>query len=339
MTLAQRLLVLFAAGCVALLLIGNTAEAFAQISSRQFRERAGSVLRVPVATTDHARVDGLRREEKVLMSQFADAAQGRNWKRIESLWRGYSGSEYPVYCAAMQGAISCEKYKEAAKMHDKLWGMSTRPNASVPYAVGIRIFGQLGKAQRVAELWKEALSRSLVNLYVAHARIDAAAALGDVEGAAGGLDYMIEFGYKVEVSQFNSAINACKNSPNASHNAANYLFKEMKRRQLQPDAATFGALFGAYVDADLDTVLQAWTAMDDCSVQPNRIIAESYMTALLGRFPANCTSPASLVPELEKRRPARRQAAKRALADMKRRRVILTKLCENLAKALKRLST
>ena len=175
----------------------------------------------------------------------------------------------------------------------------------------------------------------MVDAFVAGNRIDAAAALGDVEGAASGLDYMIRNDFEVSAIQFNSAINACKNAQKASHHAANYLFQEMIKRGLEPGAATFGALIGSHMRADLVAVLRIWSIMEGYQITPNQIIAESYLTALLGRLPDGHLSARRLRPEIQKRDAERQEAARAALGYLKKMKVPLTGLCQAIDGALR----
>ena len=251
---------------------------------------------------------------------------------------GVPGTAYPVFCAAMQAAVTCEQYKEAAKIHQRLWSIYPKPAYPVAYSIGMKVFGQLNDTQQVKKLWQVARDQKLVNQYVAGSRIDAAATLGDVESAAAVLDYMVSNDLEVSALMFSSAINACKNRcqnlGRASHSAADCLFQEMIRRGLKPDEATFGALLGSQLYADLHDVQKVWANMDRFEVKPDKVMAETYITALLGRFPYDCISPKKLLPELQLRNLTRLQAARNALDDMKKKSVPLPGLCISIDKAL-----
>ena len=116
------------------------------------------------------------------MSTFAEAAEGHDWLTIQALWKRYSGTAYPVFCAAMQAAVTCEQYKEAAKIHQRLWSTYPEPAFPVAYSIGMKVFGQLNDTQQVKKLWQVARDQKLVNQYVAGSRIDAAAMLGELHG-------------------------------------------------------------------------------------------------------------------------------------------------------------
>ena len=232
-------------------------QCFVQLSAREFREAEGSALNNPVAAFDVVLMEGLTRQEKQLMTQLKDASKSQNWQKVKSLWSRYSGSAFPVACAAMQAAVNCGQYKEAAKVHRKLWARSPRPNSSIPYTLGIKIFSKLGQNDAVQSIWAEAQHRDLVDDFVAGSQIDAAAVFGNVTGAAEALDYMIRHNFPVGADRFNSAINACKNSNESlRHNASMYLFQEMISRGLQPNQVTFGSLLGAHIGAPLPRVLK-----------------------------------------------------------------------------------
>ena len=59
----------------------------------------------------------------------------------------------------------------------------------------------------------------------------------------------------------------------------------MIRRGLKPDEATFGALLGSQLYAGLHDVPKVWANMNRFEVKPDKVMAETYITALLGCFP------------------------------------------------------
>ena len=296
----------------------------------------------PVAESDAVLMAGLTRQEKYLMTQMSDASKGRNWQKVKSLWSQYAGSSFPVFCAAMQAAITCGKYAEAAELHCKLWEESPRPNSSIPYSLGIKIYGRIGQNGTVQSIWREAKRRNLVDEFVAGCQIDAAAELGDMTGAAEGLDYMLCQGFQVGVDRFNSAINACKNCNDTDlvenrSKAAMFLLQEMVSRRLKPNQVTFGSLLGAHVGAPLEQTLTAWSTMKGYGVKPNEIVGESCLTAILGRIEPETFGVKGLALELQNRTRERRAAAQAFLAEMKAAKAPLTYLCGSVDKALQRI--
>ena len=300
---------------IGVVVIRKSQHAFAQGTARQYRMAQGTAHK-PVADHDVVLMAGLTASEKRLMSQMSDASRGQNWQQVESLWSGYSGQSFPVACAAMQAAINCEHYRDAAKMHQKLWGRNPRPNSSVPYTLGIKIFAKLGQNETVQSIWTEAISRDLVDEFVAGSQIDASADFGNVTAAAEALEYMVRQNFSIGADRFCSAINACKNSDYLlRHRAAMFLFKQMISRGLQPDAAVFGSLLGAHSVANLTDILDVWQLMNKYGVRPNQIVAETCLTAILGRFQSGTTlGVKGLVSELQNRSAKRRVAARDVLA-------------------------
>ena len=85
----------------------------------------------------------------------------------------------------------------------------------------------------VSVIWSEAVEKNLTNHLVAGARIDAAASMGDIEGAAEGLDFMITHDLDADTPAFTSAINACATAEPPSPSAAMYVYEQMLERDLR----------------------------------------------------------------------------------------------------------
>ncbi|CAE7816381.1 unnamed protein product [Symbiodinium sp. CCMP2456] len=307
---------------------------FAQMGMRRFREKEGSQIRVPVSGTNAVKMDGLTSGEAKLMTQLAEAAKGRNWVHIQALWSSYSGSAFPVFCAAMQAAFQCGKYVAAAEIYEALRRSSAELTSTVPLTMGIKIFGKLGQHQKVKDIWEEAQTGGLVDQFVAGTFIDAGAEAGDFMASVEGLDYMLQHGYDVDASRFCSVINACKNSDLPDrHKAARFLFQQMLDKGLHPDVATFAALVGAYQEAPLKIILGVRATMQELGTIPNIVFAEVYISALLGRLEGNADEVAALLQKVTK---PRREAALTALQDFRASGVQLSYLCKKVEKALSR---
>ena len=320
--------------CGAFLLGWPLQGCFAQMGARGFREKEGSQIRVPVSGTNAVKMDGLTPGEAKLMTQLASAAKGRNWVHIKALWSSYSGSAFPVFCAAMQAAFLCGKYVAAAEIYEALRSSSSELTSTVPFTMGIKIFGKLGQHQKVKDIWTEAKTCGLVDQFVAGTFIDAGAEAGDFMASVEGLDYMLQHEHDVDASRFCSVINACKNSDLPDrHKAARFLFQQMLDKGLHPDVATFAALVGAYQEAPLKTVVGVRATMQELGIMPNIVFAEVYISALLGRLEGNADEVAAL---LQKVTEPRRKAARNALKDFRASGVQLSYLCKKVEKVLSR---
>ncbi|CAE7434872.1 hypothetical protein AK812_SmicGene5436 [Symbiodinium microadriaticum] len=110
---------------------------------------------------------------------------------------------------------------------------------------GMKIFGKLQDSHAVDSIWQEVRANGWVNQFLAAARIDAASEMGDIEGAASILEFMVNETVPVLDIHVSSAINACKNWNRANrHKAAMYLLENMLSRGLQPNIVTFASLAG-----------------------------------------------------------------------------------------------
>ena len=236
----------------------------------------------------------------------------------------------------MQAAFKCGRYAKAAEMHDRLRWSSANQTSPVPFTMGIKIFGKLEQQEKVEKLWAEAKQHGLVDEFVAGTFIDAAADAGNLYKAVEGLEYMLQHGHEVDATRFCSVINACKNSkePNR-HKAALYLFQQMLDRGLRPDVVTFSALVGAYQEAPLKTILGARRKMRELGVTPNIVFAEVYISAVLGRLEGDAKQVARMLRSVTE---DRHQAARTALQDFRACGVPLTRLCQHVEQALRRLN-
>ena len=180
----------------------------------------------------------------------------------------------------------------------------------------------------VRKIWSEAEELGLVNKIIAGARVDAAAEIGDMFGAASVLDDMDHRSLEANILNYNSAINACKNS-NASkrHDAAMFLLDALCSKNLQPSVVTFTNLVGAHRDAPLDSIIGLRKRMAALGLKANRVFAENYLGAVCGRFDKvrDAKEMAKKLREIPKQR---REEARRALADFRDAAVELTRLFE-----------
>ncbi|CAE7747498.1 unnamed protein product [Symbiodinium sp. CCMP2456] len=153
------------------------------------RERTGRSISVSVDRTVFQ--DNLTANEKQLTTFLAQAGRNGDWAQVSRLWGKYSGTAVAVHHSAMQAAFHCARYEDAACIYNKLRNLpGFTPNPITSHR-GMKIFGKLGRRAEVAALWSEAVENNLTTHLVVGARINAAASMGDILGAAEGLDFMI----------------------------------------------------------------------------------------------------------------------------------------------------
>ncbi|CAE7302254.1 unnamed protein product, partial [Symbiodinium pilosum] len=244
--------------------------------------RNGLSISKPVPHEEKFFVSSLTAREKQLTGMLVQAGRDGDWSRVVRLWRKYSGNEVPVYCAAMQAAFYCGQFASAAKMYKKLRGLpGVKPNSVLVHRV-LKIFGKLEKQDEVNNIWSEAVAEGLVDRLVAAARIEAAASMGDIEGAASGLDFMIENDLHPEVPAFNAAINACAKASPPSPSAAVFIYQSMLKRGLQPTIVTFTSLARAHLHARCASLKTVRSSMNESGMTPDKVFAEAYLAAIFG---------------------------------------------------------
>ena len=299
---------------------------------RIFREFEGSAIGASARQT--VREDELLPDEKELLSILSEEGRKGNWKKVAAAWASYGGYAQPVYGAAMQAAIRCRRYEEAAEMYDRLANASIEPNAICLY-MGIKTFGKLQSRSRVQELWDDAQGRGLVNKIIAGARIDAAAEVGDFRDAATMLEYMATANLPLELPVWNSAINACKNADPPNSTAALSFFDELRGQTLSPNIVTFTNLVGAHKEAPLHEISELRAKMSSFGVNPNKVFAETYLgTVLKGRL-QNVQTVKDVANRLLEIKDERLQEARVALTQFKAANIRLSKLCKLLDEYLR----
>ena len=87
----------------------------------------------------------------------------------------------------------------------------------------------------VCELWDEARQADMLSPAVYGARTDAAAEEGDVDGAAVTIDLKYDMTRTPGAICFGSAMNACKNSQNASYREALFFYEKMEEAGQTPE--------------------------------------------------------------------------------------------------------
>ena len=165
---------------------------------------------------------------------------------------------------------------------------------------------------------------------LAAARIDAAAAEGDVQAAAQMLDDMDRESVKINIAHINSAIRTCWNAEGAMHSAAKYLFDLIPGLCLTPDIVTFTCLVGAYTSAELSDIQAVYAKIKDVGVEVDKAFAEVYLFTVLRMPASNEIGPAGL----SKLPNDRIRAAMAALKDFNADGLELTRLSCAIERAL-----
>ena len=314
------------------------AYSFAKISQQEslsnFRERSGEASRAKVTSMTDVSSIKLTKEESVLLKSISRASEKRNWPHAKQLFETYSGDAVPLYHAAMYAAFRSRKYEDGAELYKKCRQSCSHLQEPV-FATGMKIYGKLGRPNKVEEIWQEALSRNMVNQVAAGARIDAAADDGDIKQAATVLDHMQDNGLEILTLHLNSAIRSCWGMGKNNAAAARYFFDLLPGLGLKPDIVSFTTLVGAHQKASLDKILLAYEELKSSGTKPDRAFAGTCIIAMLQlQKTTNYDAPKQIATSLQGTSPARLKAAKDAFADFKSARIDLSVLCTKVEKAL-----
>ena len=280
-------------------------------------------------------------EARSLLSRIADARERGDWMTIQRLFRKYDGTELPVFHAVIHAAFSCGKYRQGAAIYARLCSLDV-PQDGAAYATAVKIFAKLGSSSLVRKTWAQARKVCPLDEPLAAARIDAAAAEGDIRCAAELLDEMNRTRVKINIAHVTSAIRACWEAEGSSYTAAEYLLNMSLDMGLQPNIATFTSFMGAHAGANLSRVLTAYRRMRALEVEANNPFTEVYLTTVLniskgeGRYIRSVTDAAAL---LRKCSPDRIEAAKAAVAEFREQQVSITSLGQKLERGLRLLES
>ena len=305
-------------------------------TSRAYRKDSSLKLSKPVPIDRPEFKASLSGEEKILVSRLSGAGKRRRWLDVKKLFGSYTGQAVPVYCAAMQAAYRCGRYKEGAKFYRRLREFPNVAAQPVGLHLAVKIFGKLQMRKEVGAIWNEIKENGWVDEIRAAGRIDAAAEMGDIVCAAEVLDYMGEQSLKADINHFNSAINACKNAKPPNRSAAMFLYEQLREEGLQPTISTFTVLMGTHTNAPLSAVLKIRAELSDAGLQLNTYFADSYMNALLqGRpVPTDQRKAFSAVSETDA---ARLQEVRLALDEFQMEsNNVMTPLCIRIDSALRK---
>ena len=303
-----------------------------QVPLSKIRQKDGMALRTP----SDFKVDNFSKDAKLLLSQIAEAGERGDWQRVNTLYSGYSGTDNPIFNAVMHSAYSCGQYRKGAAVFQRMSNLNiTKTPPS--YSAALKLHAKLGQYSDVRKIWAETMRTCELDTLLAAARIDAAAAEGDIAAAATVLDKMKRQGLPINIAHVTSAIRACWEAEGHSHNAAKYIFNLLPELNLQPNVATFTCLVGAYMGAPLNEILDAYAHMQKLDVDANAAFVETYLVTVLQKPKSERWEGKIVIEKLRKRSPAHLGAAREALADFKASGIKLTVLCERLDAALQQL--
>ncbi|CAE6926607.1 unnamed protein product [Symbiodinium sp. CCMP2592] len=306
-----------------------------QATASVMRERSG--LGIGERVTDAKSWRAVSQEESVLAGKLKAAGLKGRWKQVWRLYQDYKGIAVPVHGAAMQAAYRCRRYSEAAEMYTKLRTVNDAEINQVILVHGMKIFGKLHDADSVEAIWQEVLSKGWMDKFPATARIDAASEMGDIGAAASVLEYLQNASLPVDVMQFSSAINACKNSgENNSYTEANVLLNKMIEENLQPNIVTFTSFAGAHRRAPLPETKQVLSTLAEQKVIPNSLFVETFLGAIFQGRLRDAWSVSDVAERIQGTSPDRVQFALDFLDDVEAQGVDFSQLTSLTHKCLRR---
>ena len=237
----------------------------------------------------------------------------------------------------MQAAYRCQRYAEAAATYAKVRAMSTTAITKVVLLHGLKIYGRLRDAEAVTAVWEEIIRRGWLDKFRAAARMDAAAEIGDIDGAASILELMRNDSVEMNELHYTSAINACKNSDHKrSHVAALFLLEDMFRSTVLPDTATFSSVVGAHKGAPIHKIELVLDSMAECRVEPNKMFVEECLAAIFNGQLTNVWTLEDVAHKLRTMSMEKLRVAPAVLENARNHGVRLTKLCSFADRYLER---
>lgn len=275
--------------------------------------------------------------ERRLVVELKEAGRDGNWFKAQTLLSKYTGCTVAVVTAALAVAHRCGRYREGARIYEKFRAADpVRSTDAALQAEAIRIFAKLRAFGRVRQVWGEAREAGAVSAMILSARLEAAAAEGDVDAAEAALQEMCERGMAPGVEHFNSAILACENSDKFTP-AAMFLFESMLTQGVMPNIATLTTLTACYAAAPLADVLAVGAKVQALGLKADSAFAEAYTCAILG-LPRNKRmygrTLTTFAKTLESLSSARKAAARRAISELRADGVRLPRFCQIVAAKL-----
>ena len=196
--------------------------ASARQTLRQLREKGNLAKSVP-AERLNGELD-LSPSGRKLIRRIVEAGERGDWQQVRRIFAGYTGAEPQVFNAVMHIALNCTQNKEGAHVYERLCALNmTKTSPTITAA--LKIYSRLGHHETVRQIWSEAKQSMKIDEVMAAARIEAAAAHGDIETAAQVLDEMSSSAVEIDTLHVTSAIRACWEAKGHGHNAATFLFQ------------------------------------------------------------------------------------------------------------------
>ena len=321
-------------------LFGTACLSFATIKGQaplsKLREKTGLALHMR-ARDNPANARPISEEGKMSLRDITTAGARGDWTRISAILSKYQGHDIQVFTAAMHFALQCGQLQAGACLYNRLENLQVSKTGPT-FTAALKIFSRLGEHDTAREIWAEANSTVQIDAPLAGARIDAAAAAGDVAAAAEVLDQMNRTGPEIEVQHVTSAIHACWQAKGNGHHAAKFLFQMMLDLGLSPNIATMTCLVGAYKSAPLSDLLAAKAELQQRRIAPNRAFVEVFLNSILQKpREAEWSLQEMLSEALPQRSPDRLAAATAAINEFKAAGVTMSTLTERMGLALGKL--
>eukprot|EP00438_Fugacium_kawagutii_P021081 Skav205904 [mRNA] locus=scaffold123:385529:386539:+ [translate_table: standard] len=268
----------------------------------------------------------------------ARQAGPRQWSELQQIIADYSGYSPVVFNVAMQSALECRRYQEGANMFRHLQEAKAPMNLPI-YTTAIKLYGKLGRQEEVNKLWQQMVGLDRVGQVNAAACIDAFAGNGNITGAGEVLEYMENESVEVNMQHFSSAINACANSDEAYRGkAAQFLFKGMLERKLQPNIVTYTNLLRALRRSPGQDLLDILSDMKTRGVTANVVFAENFFYTFLKQPRKGCwRNEEDIASDIRKLPKGDLQTAKAKMDDFVSAGVKLNASCRRIKAALESL--
>ena len=219
-------------------------------------------------------------EEKKLMACLAQA-EDKSWKEVKSTVEKHSGAAAPAFNAAMSASLGLGEYPAGVKLYELMCRRRVSKNI-VSYSLAMKLFGKMQLDSKVQEVFEEAEAAGALDI---SARIDAAAAQGQLTTAAGLIDYADQHGLSLDTCDFNAVLDACaRTQENITRvpQAADFVLQEMTSRSILPDVITYTNLVRATRHAEDSRLLHdIWDEMKDAGIEPDPLFAGVMLSTVL----------------------------------------------------------
>ena len=289
-----------------------------QTPLREVRQQEGLAWSVKAERLNHEY--DLSPDGKKLLSIISAAGERGDWEQVRQRFRRYAGTETPIFNAVMHISLNCTQVQQGACAYERLCNLKVQKTPPTITAA-LKIYARLGKTENVRKIWAEAKKTMKIDELMTAARIEAAAAEGDVETAAQVLDEMTHSSLEIDTLHVTAAIRACWEARGKRHNAAKWLYQLLPKFGLEPNIVTFTCLLGAYATAPLPEILAVRGEMHKHGVKPNKVFAETYLNSALAVVKEEALglrTPREFAEYLRPRPPERLKAGRAALTDFRK---------------------